>query len=78
MQVMVFISPPLENGPNHVPTLLVLPSNPKAVIPRHLQMFSWSYFADTDSEDHLIGGPEAKIAELIERDGYAQVPTPKR
>lgn len=78
MQVMVFISKAADNPHGHRPTLLVLPSHSRAAIPKELQHLEWSYFADTTPDDELLGGKAANIQDTIERQGYAQVPVPRK
>lgn len=73
MQVMVFISKAVDN-PGHQPTLLALPPSPTAAIPKHLQHLEWTYYAEMDAEDVSLGGKAARIDQLIEKNGYAEVP----
>jgi hypothetical protein len=73
MQVVVFISKANGEKKNLAPILLVLPNDPGAAIPKHLQPIDWNYFATVSVTDALLGAsPEAVTADL-ERYGYSLV-----
>ncbi|MHA6298206.1 hypothetical protein [Devosia sp. CAU 1758] len=70
MQVNVFIS---EGTAGNPPSLLVLPIDTSAAIPRHLQDREWRHFATTMSEDKLLGASAARVEQAIAEDGYCLV-----
>src|SRR5690606_6794370 len=71
MQVNVFISKPV--GGNDLPTLVVLPYEPLAAVPRHLRGMEWDYLATTSPADKLIGATATAMGDGIARDGYVRV-----
>lgn len=73
MQVVVFISKANGGKNNHAPMLLVLPDDPGAAIPRHLQTIEWSYFATVSVTDALLGAPPEVVTADLERFGYSLV-----
>ena len=72
MQVVVFISK-ANRRKSPAPILLILPDDPAAAIPRHLQPIEWSYFATVSVTDALLGAPPEEVANDLERNGYSLV-----
>jgi hypothetical protein len=70
MQVNVFIA---NAAGGEGKTLLVLPYEPMASIPRHLQGADWSYFVTTTTDDKVIGAPAATVEASIAEHGYSLV-----
>ena len=70
MQVNVFISTGTDDSPRR---LLVLPLDPGAAIPRHLQDTEWQHFATTLTSDKLLGARADVIEADIARNGYSIV-----
>jgi hypothetical protein len=74
VQVIVFISrDPSQEG--HVPSLLVLPDQADAAIPRHLQGIEWRYFATTSTTDRLLARSRVDVERELAAEGYAIVAT---
>ena len=70
MQVNVFISTGTDDSPRR---MLVLPLDPGAAIPRHLQDTEWQHFATTLTSDKLLGARADVIEADIARNGYSIV-----
>ena len=70
MQVNVFISTGTDDSPRR---MLVLPLDPGAAIPRHLQDTEWQHFATTLTSDKLLGARADAIEADITRNGYSIV-----
>ena len=70
MRVNVFISASKDGQP---PSLLVLPLDPGAAIPRHLQDTEWQHFATTLTSDKLLGAKADAIEADITKNGYSIV-----
>lgn len=75
MQVNVFVSEVAQDG--SPTTMLALPIDPFAAVPKHLRGTEWRYLATADAGDPVLGTPASEVEAAIVSHGYF-VTTPKR
>lgn len=71
MLVNVFVSEASRDGA--LTQILVLPYEPEAVIPAHLQHIDWRFLSTTQADDEIICLPLGEAGVAIANDGYVVV-----